>query len=135
MENIGLEGVDVMADVLNITSSVPNIGTDVSLDLELGLQRPRRSYNPRNGPQRSRPDGHEEPQASAVSPSIAPIGTLGQDTMVRHSRTPNNEDSAVDSVAQNSMSRTAVSAEAPNRFTRSKDTSVLANAPISTVSI
>ena len=94
-----------MADVLGIISPSLNIGTDVNLDLELGLQRPRRSYNPRDRPRISRTDGHEGPQASAVSSSTAvPIGALDQETTVHNSRTTNDEDSAGNSVAQDSTS-------------------------------
>lgn len=94
-----------MADVLSTTSPSSNIGTDVNLDLELGLQRPQRSYNPREGPGRSRTDDHEGPQASAVSSStIIPIGALDQDSIVHNSRTTNDEHSAEDSVTQDSTS-------------------------------
>ena len=89
--NVGLEDIDIMADTLSIASMGPNIGTDVNLDLEMGLQPPRRTYNPRCRVQRSPEYGHEESQASPVSSSTVPMGALDPDAIVRKSRTPDHE--------------------------------------------
>ena len=105
MEAISHNDVDVAAEILSITSLGPNISTDANLDLELGLQPPQRSYNPRGRQPRSNADGREDPLAPAISPSTnMSIGALDPDTTVRNSRTPDNEDSAEASVTRNSPS-------------------------------
>ncbi len=89
--NVSLENIDVMADTLSVASMGPNIGTDVDLDLEIGLQLPLRTYNPRCRVQRSPVYGQEDSQASPVSPSTVPIGALDPDAIVRESATSDDE--------------------------------------------
>lgn len=92
--NFGLEDTAVIADTLSGASMGPNIGTDVNLDLEIGLQPPRSTYNPRCRVQTSTVYGQEDSQASPVSPSTVPIGSLDPDAIVRNSTTPDDEASA-----------------------------------------
>lgn len=90
-ESIGLEDVNVLGNILSMTSS----GTDTNIDLELGLQPPQRSYNPRERPQILRADGNRDTRISTVSPSTTiPLEALDQDAVVHNTRTFNDEDNA-----------------------------------------
>ncbi len=89
--SVGLEDIDTMADTLSVAFMGPNIGTDVDLDLEIGLQLPLSTYNPRCRVQRSPVYGQEDSQASPVSPSAFPIGALDPDAIVCESTTPDDE--------------------------------------------
>lgn len=105
---MGLQDVDAVVDVLNTASSGPNTGTDVNLDLELGLQPPQRSYNPRDRQQRVRTEGSGDSHTPAASPSlVVSAGALGQDAMVHDSRTPNDEPSTEVSTARSNTSSIA----------------------------